>query len=160
MLEKTPFSNQPPRGESTHDRQDRVLACLVDAISDTEACRVAGIARQTFYRWIKDDVEGFVERLAEVQPQRGRNLETLMFDVLQWANTPERFEKLLRYPTLLLRALAGNMPERYGFKVGVGQEDAKRIVEELMRMRDDPGVKVEDGAGLEEELDRLLGGRD
>ena len=146
-------------GETTRDRQDRFLEAQATAITDTEACKVAGISRNTFYRWIKEDTEGFNERLAEVAPQRGRNLETLMFDVLAWANTPERFDKLLRYPTLLLRALAGNIPEKYGFKVGLGQAEARQIVEELMRMRDDPSVKVADGVGLEEELDEILGGK-
>lgn len=147
-----------PRSETKEDRQAAFLDALLDSITDAEACKKAGISPKTLYVWIKEDPE-FVERLAELEAPRARNLEQTMLTVLDWAAaTEERYEKLLRYPNLLMFALRGAMPGKYGYKMGVSQDEAKRIIDQLMGMKDDPTVRVPDGERHEDELDAILGG--
>ena len=151
---------KPPRrtGETKRDRQDRFLEVILDSVTDTEACKLAGIARKTLYAWIADPEDDFTDRLAAVEAPRGRSLEQRMFAVLDWATeTPEKYDKILRYPNLLMFALRGLLPAKYGYKMGVSQEDARRIIDQLMGMKDDPTVRVEDGAALEDDLDKVLG---
>lgn len=148
------------RSLSVRDRQDAYLDVLAESITDVEACAAAGVSRRTVYRWVAEDTEGFNERLLAIEPLRGKNLESLMFTVLHWATAvEERYEKMLRYPSLLQFALRGLMPEKYGYKLGGGQDEARRVLDQLMAMRDDPKVRVADGATLEAELDAVLGSR-
>ena len=125
-------------GETLEDRQTRFLIAFRNSITDTEACAAAGISRESLYRWIREDVNGFTAKHAEADRDRAHNAEATMYDVLAWANTPERYEKLLRYPTLLMFALKGQFPEKYGDRTTLGQETARQLLDELMKMKDDP----------------------
>ena len=139
------------------ERQARFLAVFADCIYDSEACEKAGISKETLYRWLRED-ESFATKVQELEGSRARNLESAMLDVLRWATLDEaRYEKLLRYPALLMFAIRGAMPDKYGERATVGADDAKKIIDELLRMRDDPTVRVTDGLALEDKLDRILG---
>ena len=153
-------------GQTLKDKQDLFLAALMESVSDKEACAKAGISRTTIYGWIKREAENpppedsgptFTERLAEVEVLRGKNLESRMFAVLDWATEEEQYEKLLRHPNLLMFALRGLMPTKYGYRIGASVEDTKRIIDQLMGMKDDPAGRVRDGAAFEDELDGILG---
>jgi hypothetical protein len=138
------------------ERQASFLAVFSESIYDTEACEKAGISKETLYRWLRED-ESFAVRVQELEAGRARNLESSMLDVLRWATLDEaRYEKLLRYPALLMFAIRGALPDKYGERATVGADDAKKIIDELLRMRDDPTVKVTDGLALEDKLDRIL----
>lgn len=157
------MSKEHPRhsNETVKERQDLFLAAIVDSETDLEACAKAGIHRATLYNWIKSDSNDFNARLAEAEGPRGRSLEQKMFAILNWATeTPEKYEKILRYPNLLMFALRGVLPNKYGYKLGLSQDDAKRIMDQLMGMKDDAGAVVQDGEALEAGLDSIFGGRD
>lgn len=145
-------------GEARADRQNRFLIAIRDSISCSEACKAAGVARSTIYKWIREDTDGFAARYEEANQDRVRNAEALMYEVLQWAHTPERFEKILRYPTLLMFALKGNMPEKYGERTTLGQETARQLVDELMKMRDDSAPKATEAVKtVDDQLDDIFG---
>jgi len=111
------------------------------------------------YKWLREDVRGFSARYEEANRDRLHNLESRMFDVLQWASDPDRYDKLLRYPTLLMFALKGGFPEKYGEKGTIGADDAKKLFDELMKMKDDPKVILDDGVkSVDDQLDEILGG--
>jgi len=155
------LSSHRPTGKSPEDvraRKDSFLTEFAEAVTDKEACAQAGISRNTLYRWLSED-DDFAARLQVVEGQRARNLEARMFSVLDWATaSEEKYDKILRYPNLLMFALRGLMPQRYGYKLGVSQDEAKRIIDALMGMRDD-AAPVRDGAALEDAVDALVGAR-
>ena len=151
------FKHKP--GETMADRQERCLIAFRNSVTDGEAAKAAGISRDTLYRWIREDVDGFSARYDEANRNRLANLESRMFDVLNWASTPENYDKLLRYPNLLMFALKGAYPERYGDKGAIGQDEAKRLFDQLMKMKDDPKVAgATDVKSVDDQLEDILGG--
>ena len=143
-------------GETLEDRQTRFLIAFRNSITDTAACKAAGISRESLYRWIREDVNGFAARHAEADRDRAHNLEATMYDVLSWASTEAGFEKLLRYPTLLMFALKGSFPERYGDRTTLGAETARQLIDELMKMKDDPkAVSVSGEKSVDDQLKDL-----
>lgn len=142
--------------ETKESRQAQFIEAFSEVLNDSEACKQSGVSKRTLYRWMRDD-EAFATNVQELERALGRNLEAKMLDVLHWATLDEaRYEKLLRYPALLMFALRGALPEKYGDKATVGADEAKKIIDELMRMRDDPQIKVTDGLDLEDKLDAIL----
>ena len=143
--------------EDVRARKDAFLASFDEAVTDKEACAKAGISRGTLYRWLNDDEE-FATRLQTAESSRARNLEARMLNVLDWATgSEEKYDKILRYPNLLMFALRGLLPQKYGYKLGVSQDEAKKIIDALMGMKDETPVR--DGGIMEEAVDALLGGR-
>ena len=153
------MSNRPT-GKSPEDvraRKDAFLASFDESVTDKEACERAGISRATLYRWLQEDEE-FAASVQSAEAHRARNLEARMFNVLDWATSDaEKYDKILRYPNLLMFALRGLLPNKYGFKMGVSQDEAKKIIDALMGMKDETPVR--DGAVMEDALDAILGAR-
>jgi hypothetical protein len=151
-----------PTGKSPEDvlaRKDAFLASFEESVTDKEACEKAGISRATLYRWLQEDEE-FAARVQSAEGARAKNLEARMFNVLNWATQDEtKYDKILRYPNLLMFALRGLLPQKYGYKLGVSQDEAKKIIDALMGMKDETPVR--DGAVMEDALDVLgiLGAR-
>ena len=147
-----------PTGKSPEDvraRKDAFLTTFEEAVTDKEACDKAGIARATLYRWLQEDEE-FAGRVQQAEGQRAHDLEARMFNVLDWATSDaEKYDKILRYPNLLMFALRGLLPQKYGYKLGVSQDEAKKIIDALMGMKDETPVR--DGAVMEDALDAILG---
>ena len=144
-----------PTGKSPEDvlaRKDAFLASFEESVTDKEACEKAGISRATLYRWLQEDEE-FAARVQSAEGARAKNLEARMFNVLDWATSDaEKYDKILRYPNLLMFALRGLLPNKYGFKMGLSQDDARKIIDTLMNMPDDKDTVVKDGGKFEDTL--------
>ena len=148
----------PRSGETIGDRQERFLLVFRETVNVKEALAAAGIHPSTLSRWITGDMEGFTAKYDEADKVRLKNLEERMFDVLNWASDPERYDKILRYPNLLMFALKGAFPERYGDKGTIGQDEARRLFDELMKMKDDPKQDVGSGEkSIDDQLNDILG---
>ena len=144
-------------GETVKDRQDRFLLAFSGSFTDTKACEDTGISRSTLYNWLRNDAE-FALRYENGVVDRGLRLESRMFDVLEWATNPENYKEILHHPSLLQSALRGAMPDKYGDKNLASQEDAKRMLEELMKMKDDPAPEeLTEDTNIDEELAKLFG---
>ena len=144
-------------GETVQDRQARFLEAFAKSFTDTKACSDTGISRATLYSWLRNDTD-FALRYETGVVDRGLRLESRMFDVLEWATEPENYKEILHHPSLLQSALRGAMPEKYGDKNLASQEDAKRLLDELMKMKDDPEPVAEaTDIGLDDELAKLFG---
>jgi DNA-binding GntR family transcriptional regulator len=145
-------------GETVEDRQNRALIALRQAVTLKAAAQAAGVNPSTIYSWIRNDLHGFSARYDEANRDRMDNLEGRMFDVLNWATGEENYEKTLRYPNLMMFALRGAFPERYGDRSVMGSEDAQKLLEELRKMKDEPTVQ---GGGvvksIDDQLNELLG---
>ena len=155
-----PVSKRPPRQETVVERQHRFLNAWETIMDEDKTCTEVGISRRTLYRWIAKDQEGFNAKWADLERYRGLRLESKLFEVLDWATAEEsRYAKLMQYPTLFLKALQAAMPDKYGDKVSLSQDDAHRIFSELGRLKDDPVRKNDDEArSIDDQVDDILHG--
>ena len=145
-----------PPHVNTLARQMGFLAAFQESLTDTEACKKASISRATLYQWLADDVGGFSNLYRKAAALRMRNMETLAFDVVShFGNDPERYEKLLRYPTLMLKLMSANDPKYKEGVIGQG-EDAQRMQDKLFAMSDIPKEKIEAEKTAEEQVDDIL----
>lgn len=115
-------------------RQDKYLEVLVHCVSEQAACKEANISRTTVERWRHNDVEGFNARYAVANEARLNRLEDRMFECLDWATTPENFEKLLRYPTLYMFALKAGKPQYRDSVQSAG--GAAELLQALTKLQD------------------------
>ena len=144
-------------GETVADRQKRFLEAFKGVFTDTEACDLCDISRATLYSWLRNDAK-FALSYEDAVVDRGRWLESRMFAVLEWATKTENFKEVLHHPSLLQSALRGAMPEKYGDKNLASQEDAKRLLDELMKLKDDPKATAsEEVASVDDQLNTILG---
>ena len=142
-------------GETVADRQKRFLEVFKTALSDTKACENSGISRATLYSWLRNDAQ-FALAYEDTAQDRARWLESRVFSLLEWALEPENYKETLHHPSLVQSTLRGAMPEKYGDKTSLGADDAKRLVEELMKMKDDPAPVEGETESLNQQIDDIL----
>ena len=150
-------ANKKKGGETVQDRQDRFLEAFRSVFTDTKACENSGISRSTLYSWLRSDAK-FALAYEDAVHDRAMWLESRMFAVLEWATEADNYKEILHHPSLLQSALRGAMPEKYGDKNIASQEDAKRLLEELMKLKDDPPPAPENTEmDIDQELSKLFG---
>lgn len=160
MDDATPLYPSTPPADNVVNRQHRFLSIWEESMNDKDACEKAGISRRTLYRWVQNDTENFNAKWGNVEKYRGLHLEGKMYDVLQWATgEEERYMKVLQYPGLLQFALKAALPEKYGEKMITSQEDARRILGELSKMKDDTKpISSENTKSLDDQLNDIFSG--
>lgn len=148
------WRRNPP--ESTKLKQAAFLAAFMDSITDKEACEKAGISPRTLRSWRLKNLGDFNIKYAEAADERIRNVEALLFDVVRFfGQEEERYEKLLRYPTLALRLLSANM-DKYRESNPARADDAKQALEILRNMDDTPAEVPEEAQTVESAVADLL----
>jgi len=104
----------PHSREATLLKQDAFLASLIKTGSVKQSLESADVKHATFAMWKFRDTHGFKERFARsLEIRNDARLEALeeqMFAALEWVSLPENYDKLIRYPTLLMFALKAGRP--------------------------------------------------
>ncbi len=142
---------------TTPQNQARFLEHLESAVSIQAACKSAGVSATTVSRWRTADTNGFAAKFAMANEQRLNLLEDRMFQCLDWATTPENFDKLLRYPTLYMFALKAGKPQ-YRDSVQSAQ-GAADLVAALAKLNDADGdvvPKVEDNTQMDDNRRKII----
>lgn len=153
-LDELSYSHNP--SEDTRFAQERFLNAFPVSITDREAREAVGISATTLAKWKRGNVGGFMDRYRVAAAERIGNLEELAFDVVRYfGEKEERYEKILRYPTLLLRLLSAHDPRYKNDTVGQG-EDAKRTMEILSGLSDTPPVQMTPQQDIEDQLDDIF----
>ena len=125
--------------EAKLGRQQQYLEALEHSISDVEALREVGITRRTLDYWMKEPE--FLLKYRDSTQTRGNNLEEGMFAVLEWGIQPDRYQQILRYPSLLMFALRGLKPEKYAERTLLAYGQAQDDLKSLLNMDDTPAEK-------------------
>ena len=94
------------------------------------AATSAGINPTTVWRWNKSD-PGFKEAFQQAQVEFGEELETRMFDLLDEQHTNLDYRS---NPTLLIFALKGALPRKYGNAPGPSDDHVLQLLRELRSM--------------------------
>ena len=148
--------------EAKENSQRLFLAAFQYTLTSKEACDEVGISEATLNRWRREDPT-FEERFELTNDARGDFLEERMFNILNWAtNDPEGYKLIIQKPTLFTFALKGLKREKYGDRGGGTGEEARRLLEGLLRMTDkDEGEGEPPGptgltAGVRSEIEELL----
>ena len=101
----------------------------------------------------------FRNRFADASQVRAESLEERVFAVVEWATQPDQFEKALRYPTLILRALEAAKPETWGQR-GNMTEDARASLRTILGMKGEAPAPAGGPAeqSIDEQVREILGG--
>lgn len=114
----------------TDIKKELFLSAFRECGSMTSSASAAGINRITPWRWCKSDAE-FNVAFQEAKQEFAELLEGRMFDLI------EEQRKQLDYksnPALLIFALKGAMPHKYGSKLIPANDHAQELLQELRRM--------------------------
>ncbi len=142
--------------EATRLAQERFIHAFMVSITDKEALTATGVSASTVSRWKRENVGGFMDRYRVASEERIRNVEALAFDVVKYfGSIEERYEKILRYPTLLLRLLAAHDP-RYRPETAGQTDEANRTMEILTKMPDNPEQVATPEKDIEAQLDDIF----
>ncbi len=146
--------------EATRLAQARFFEAFAVSISDAAACVASGVSRSALSRWKRDNYAGFMDAYRVASESRIRNLEALLFDVVRhFGEDEERYEKILRYPTLPLRLMQAHDP-KYRADTAGQSEDAKRSMEILSQLPNDPPKIMTPEKDLEDQLDDIFGNKE
>jgi len=125
--------------DTTHRRiyftQTQVLERYQEAGTITSACKAVNISRDTFYRWLRQDLLGFAGRLTEAKETFRESLEEIMFDRLRDPKC---------HPVLIIFALKGHWREKYGDVPITGDDTAKDTMMEMRRWYKDNANGIKD----------------
>jgi len=123
------------------ESQERFLKHYASVGNASQACELAGVARQTMYDWQTNDSQGFRDRWDQSRGAYADSLERLVHERLIDPSGNRGSDILLMFN------LKSRRPEVYGDRVTV-QDDTSRDMLSILRARPSSTVVVE-GTGRE-----------